>query len=229
MRAYTSLLGHILGSHPDINGYYEMHLGYKSNEDLKQQMQQYAGQEALKPGSRFLFDKLLHNDYALELDRLTLGGEVILLSLREPEQTIKSVLSLFANKMGNDPYSYPDEAARYYVERLTWLTDFCEKYPQRYYYFDAELIPADTQRILAALSQWLRLAPGLSDRYQCFSKTGVAGAGDSSPAITSGKVICQENNYPNISLDAKLAQQALHAYQNSRRRIIGQAIACVTG
>jgi hypothetical protein len=99
MRAYTSLLGHILGSHPDINGYYEMHLGYKSNEDLKQQMQQYAGQEALKPGSRFLFDKLLHNDYALELDRLTLGGEVILLSLREPEQTIKSVLSLFANKM----------------------------------------------------------------------------------------------------------------------------------
>ena len=29
MRAYTSLAGHILGSHPQINGYYEMHLGYE--------------------------------------------------------------------------------------------------------------------------------------------------------------------------------------------------------
>ena len=229
MRAYTSLLGHILGSHPDINGYYEMHLGYESNKDLEQQMRQYAGQEALKPGSRYLFDKLLHNDYALELDHLALNGEAILLSLRQPEQTIKSVLSLFANKMVNDPYANPAEATRYYVERLTWLTDFCEKYPQRYYYFDAEVIPSDTQRILAAISHWLRLAPELSDRYQCFPKTGVAGAGDSSRAITSGKVIYQENDYSSISLDADLARQALHAYQTSRRRIIGQAIACVTG
>jgi hypothetical protein len=228
MRAYTSLLGHILGSHPDINGYYEMHLGYESNKDLEQQLKQYAGQEALKPGSRFLFDKLLHNAYALELDQLTLGGEAILLSLRQPEQTIKSVLSLFANKMVNDPYSNPDEATRYYVERLTWLADFCEKYSQRYYYFDAELIPSDTQRILAALSHWLRLAPELSDRYQRFSKTGVARAGDSSRAIISGKVISKKHNYSNISLDAKLARQALHVYQTSRRRIIGQAIACVT-
>jgi hypothetical protein len=29
MRALTSLAGHILGSHPQINGYYEMHLGYQ--------------------------------------------------------------------------------------------------------------------------------------------------------------------------------------------------------
>ena len=29
MRAYTSLAGHILGSHPQINGYYEMHSGMR--------------------------------------------------------------------------------------------------------------------------------------------------------------------------------------------------------
>ncbi|TCS68990.1 hypothetical protein EDC61_1225 [Sulfuritortus calidifontis] len=28
MRAFTSLAGHILGSHPQINGYYEMHISY---------------------------------------------------------------------------------------------------------------------------------------------------------------------------------------------------------
>ena len=107
MRAYTSLLGHILGSHPQINGYYEMHLSYESEKDLAQQLRQYARHEALKPGSRFLFDKLLHNDYALELERLDLEGEVILLSLRQPEQTLKSILGLFSKKANDDPYSRP--------------------------------------------------------------------------------------------------------------------------
>jgi hypothetical protein len=31
MRAFTSLAGHILGSHPQINGYYEMHISYEES------------------------------------------------------------------------------------------------------------------------------------------------------------------------------------------------------
>ena len=38
MRAYTSLVGHILGSHPEIDGYYEMHRSYVLADDLDRQL-----------------------------------------------------------------------------------------------------------------------------------------------------------------------------------------------
>jgi len=70
MRAFTSLAGHILGSHPQINGYYEMHLSYEDASALDQQLDVYRASDALKPNSRYLFDKLLHNDYVLQPARL---------------------------------------------------------------------------------------------------------------------------------------------------------------
>jgi len=39
MRAFTSLAGHILGSHPQINGYYEMHLSYQHAAALDKQLE----------------------------------------------------------------------------------------------------------------------------------------------------------------------------------------------
>jgi len=227
MRAYTSLLGHILGSHPRINGYYEMHLSYTSPTDLGQQVQQYTAHETLKPDSRYLFDKLLHNGYALKLEQLGLHGEVALLALRQPEPTLKSILHLFAKKGNDDPYSYPAEATKYYLERLQALAAFSRQYPQRYYYFDAELIRSDTPRILAAFQEWLKLDSPLSAQYQQFAKTGVAGAGDSSPAIKSGKIISESKQY-GISLDADLLQQAERAYQTCREQLLNNARAVIT-
>lgn len=34
MRAYTSLAGHNLGSHPSINGYYKMHISHEEASAL---------------------------------------------------------------------------------------------------------------------------------------------------------------------------------------------------
>jgi hypothetical protein len=61
MRAFTSLIGHILGSHAKINGYYEMHLSYYSSDSLDQQLKLYKKTESIKAHSHYLFDKLLHN------------------------------------------------------------------------------------------------------------------------------------------------------------------------
>lgn len=227
MRACTSVLGHILGSHPAINGYYEMHLSYASEEDLAHQTQQYTQQETIKSCSRFLLDKLLHNDYKLHLQQLNLQGEKILMTLRHPEQTINSIVNLFTKKNTDDLYSYPAEATKYYVERLQELTKFCQEYPKHYYYFDAELIRSDTPRILATFQEWLQLDSPLSEQYQKFSKTGIAGAGDTSPAITSGKVVSEANQYDS-TLDAILLQKSTQAYQNSRQQLIQNAITAIT-
>ena len=67
IRAFSSLIGHILGSHAEINGYYEMHISYLKHRDLNQQEKLYKEQESLKAGSHFLFDKLLHNAYEFDL------------------------------------------------------------------------------------------------------------------------------------------------------------------
>ncbi len=37
MRANTSLFGHLMGSHPEVEGYYEMHIGYHSWRSLWRQ------------------------------------------------------------------------------------------------------------------------------------------------------------------------------------------------
>jgi len=230
MRAYTSLVGHLLGSHPEIDGYYEMHQSYASTEDLARQAQRYAEQHSLKPGDRFLFDQLLHNDYTLALERFDPDKTIVLMALRPPEPTLKSIVSLFArSKPDGDPYADPVGAATYYIERLHALAAFSQRHPRRFYYFDAELIRTDTARVLAALEQWLQLGTPLTARYRSFAQTGVAGAGDSSPAIATGHVIRQEKTYPDIALEAESLQRAREAYQGCRRQLVARATAALTG
>ncbi len=216
MRAYSSLIGHILGSHPQINGYYEMHLSYSSEVDLDEQLRLYMQSETLKPGSIYLFDKLLHNDYAFDTRILSGSDYRILMSIRSPESSLKSIIHLFQSKPTVELYAEPDQATDYYIQRLKSLADFSRKSPGQYYYFDAELIKTDSQNLLQALTRWCELIPPLSDRYQTFSLTGQARAGDSSGLIKSGKIEATENDYTGIRLDAQLLSRAEQAYAEYR-------------
>ena len=124
MRAFTTLAGHILGSHPQINGYYEMHISYEDASALDRQLDVFLESDVLKENSRYLFDKLLHNDYLLKPEQLGLANIKILISLLEPEHTIKSIVNLFAQKEIEDLYASPVEAANYYIARVQALADF---------------------------------------------------------------------------------------------------------
>jgi hypothetical protein len=229
MRAYTSLVGHLLGSHPEIDGYYEMHRSYAGPADLAEQARHYRTHDPFKPGSRFLFDKLLHNDYTLALDALDATPLVVLMALRPPEPTLKSIVSLFARKPGSDPYADPADAATYYIDRLRALAAFGERHAGRFHYFDAALVRSDTARLLAALQDWLRLATPLADHYQIFARTGVAGAGDSSTAIASGRVVRDDTPYPALTLDAATLRQAEAVYAECRARLVSCAAAALIG
>lgn len=229
MRAYTSLVGHLLGSHPEIDGYYEMHLRYASPADLELQRQRYGEHDRLKPGSRYLFDKLLHNDYTLALERLDAAPLVVLTSLRPPGPTLRSIVRLFARKPGRDPYADPAGAATYYIERLHALAAFAEQHAGRFHYFDAPLVLDDSARLLDTLGAWLQLASPLAQHYQAFARTGLAGAGDSSPAITSGRIVRESSHHARPALDDVLLQQAQAAYADCRARLITHAAAALTG
>ena len=155
MRAFTSLAGHILGSHPAINGYFEMHINYDDASALDKQLDVLLENEALKQNSHYLFDKLLHNDYQLKPERPGFEDIKILRALREPKQTIKSIVNLFAQKETEELYASPEEATKYYIKRLEVLADFCRTVAQDYYYFDAELLQTAPEILLPAMSGWL--------------------------------------------------------------------------
>ncbi len=223
MRAFTSLAGHILGSHPRINGYYEMHISYEDASALDEQLESFRQTEVLKENSRYLFDKLLHNDYLLFPDRPGFADMKILVSLLEPEQAIKSIVDLFRKKAEEDLYALPVEAANYYVERVKTLSDFCLSTSQPYFYYDAELFQAAPEQLLPGLTDWLELDSPLSEHYQVFSQTGIAGKGDSSELIRRGKIEKTRTDYSHISLPEETLSRAREVYRDCRSKIIDHA------
>ena len=228
MRAFTTLAGHILGSHPQINGYYEMHISYEDASALDRQLGVFLEGDALKENSRYLFDKLLHNDYLLKPEQLGLANIKILISLLEPEHTIKSIVYLFTQKEIEDLYASPVEAANYYIARVQALADFSRTARQPYYYFDAELFQRAPEMLLPKLSDWLELDSPLSERYQIFNQTGKARKGDSSGRIHSGKIDRTSVDYSHIPIPADALRTAREVYQECRRQIIGNAVDSVS-
>jgi hypothetical protein len=71
----------------------------------------YRQYEALKADSRYLFDKLLHNDFRLVPKALGPVDIRLLVSLMAPGRTIRSIVDLFARKGGGARYADPAQAA----------------------------------------------------------------------------------------------------------------------
>jgi hypothetical protein len=228
MRAYTSLAGHILGSHPQVNGYYEMHLGYEDASALDRQLETFLQDEVLKPGSRYLFDKLLHNDYVLKPERLGLADIKILVALAEPEHTIRSIVHLFRQKPDPDLYASPIEAAKYYVERVRAIGEFCRTTAWPYAYFDAELLIRAPEKLLPRLTEWLELDSPLSERYEVFSQTGRARRGDTSQRVRSGRIDRARSDYSEVVIPQEVLGAAQAVYRECRGQIVAGARDAVT-
>lgn len=228
MRAYTSLAGHVLGSHPQINGYYEMHLSYENAAALDRQLETFRQDGVPKPGSRYLFDKLLHNDYVLNPGRLRSADIKLLVALAEPAHTIRSIVHLFAQKPDPDLYASPELAARYYVERVQALAGFCRMAGRDYHYFDAELLQGAPERLLPRLSGWLELDSPLSERYKVFSQTGKARRGDTSARMQSGRIDRTRMDYSHIAIPEAALRAAREAYRECRAQIVSGAADSVT-
>jgi hypothetical protein len=223
MRAFTSLAGHILGSHPRINGYFEMHISYEDAAALDRQREVFLEYETLKQDSRYLFDKLLHNDYRLEPGRLGPVDIRLLVSLLEPERTIKSIVDLFDRKGRGERYAAPAEAAGYYIERVEWLAGFCRSVTRPYCYYDAGLFLEDPALLLGRLTEWLDLDTPLSERYQLFSQTGKARKGDTSKRIRSGTIVKTRSDYSRIRIPEDVLSRAREVYRECRATIIARA------
>jgi hypothetical protein len=164
----------------------------------------------------------------LKPERLGPAELKILVSLAEPERTIRSIVHLFRQKPDPDLYASPVEAANYYVARVKAIADFCRTADGGYCYFDAELLQGAPERLLPRLSDWLALDSPLSERYQTFSQTGKTGRGDSSERIHGGRIDRARVDYSHIEIPEDVLRAAREAYRACREQMIEGAADSVT-
>jgi len=213
MRGNTSLLSHLLGNHEEIEGYYEMHNGYYSWKSLYRQKLLYLKEHKLKANSHYFFDKILHNEHEIALTILKQSKVIIM--LRKPEQTIRSIINLYKKNDPEHPYCQAEKATDYYINRLISIQQQAQQIPQQYYYLQAENLRIETEGELKNLQKFLSLKSSISIEYASMKNTGKEKFGDSSKNITSGKVQKKATDYSSISLEKNLADQAQAVYEKT--------------
>lgn len=219
MRANTTLLGHIFGSHPDISGYYEHHLDYHDWRGLIRNKVKFSIDNPDEKITNYYFDKILHNEHHVNDSILKLENVSILFMLRKPERTIKSIMSLYRKIEPGSKYTSEDFTVKYYIRRLEGLCNLAintSKY-KHIYYIDSEDLLKNTDNTLDKISDWLGITPKLDSQYQIFNLSGSKGHGDSSEKIMYGYVSNNRSNYSDININKSLLNEAEIAYQKTKK------------
>jgi hypothetical protein len=212
MRSYSSVLSHVLGSHPQIDGYCETHLRYRFSFDLlrlKWRVRKLTG-EPLR--GRYVLDKILHN-YAVATAILENPRTRAIILLRQPVEVVQSIVHMGRHLDLNEQNANVANATRYYVERLSQLTRLAQAFGKRAAFVESEMLMSRTDETLAFLQDFLGLDSPLDRRYRSFSKTGKPGYGDPSEMIHSGEIGGRrEKQRPTYSIPSTLIAEAVTAH-----------------
>lgn len=221
MRAYTSLFGHILGSNPEICGYYEMHIGYHSWKSLVRQKLLYFKEDPVKPGARFMFDKVLHNDHDTALRVLDMGRSRVIFALREPQAVVPSILKLYGEVDPTHEFNSQRFATDYYIGRIEELARIARGMERPYFYLDAESLKQDAEHCLPLLSEWLGLSVPLSPHYELQRNSLRERYGDSSERMKAGEIKRDKSDYGEFTADPEDMARAQTAYARVREELSG--------
>jgi hypothetical protein len=212
MRGYTSLLAHILGSHPEVSGYFELHQDYRGPLDLlRMRLRVAMGLEDRLRGP-FVLDKILHAHHRIDASLLARENVLTIFMLRRPRETLRSCMGLprFA--------SNPSAAGRYYVERLESLAR-ASTTPRHRAYLDAETLLERPETVLESLRSYLGLRQALSPTYSTFKYTGLAGYGDWSAYIKRGVIVRERDDEHVVEVPAAVLREAEDAFSAAQRTL----------
>lgn len=192
MRCYSSVLAHVLGSHPEISGYGETHIKYRRRSDIAIMRWRILRATGKWPGGRYLLDKQLHNGMHVppQLRPGQRGHARVrcLIVVRRPRSTLNSIV-----RMGEITGSPQDRdwsaAADYYCRRLAALQLHAAEFGARSVALAAETIRSRPQAMLARVGSHLQLAEPLSAEYALGRYTGRSGHGDMSERIRAGRIL----------------------------------------
>jgi hypothetical protein len=187
MRSYSSLLGHILGSHPQINGYCETHVKYRTRFDLLRLRSRVVKLTGEPLHGRYVLDKVLHN-YPFASSILRSPNTQAIVLVRRPVPSVQSIVNMGLHYSDIAWHRDIDLVVRYYEERLATLVHLADELRGRVMFMEAETLLSRTGDVLQSIGRLLELSEPLRSDYKRFAHTGEAGFGDPSETITTGRV-----------------------------------------
>lgn len=212
MRSNSSVLSHVLGSNPEISGYAELSLAYRSPMDfLKARCKVHHGSERSYRG-RYLLDKVLHDEFVLSEGLFVGRPSRIILLLRRPDATIRSILNMGARLVSVETHRDPRWVTDYYCTRLKTLERYAEVWQSRGCVVRSEEVVESTASVLSGLTNWLELREPLKSSYSIFKHTGAPRHGDPSKNIKLGEIVRPTSSYEHIQVPRDLLREALEAY-----------------
>ncbi|MCX7155957.1 MAG: hypothetical protein NTW45_05890 [Rhodocyclales bacterium] len=183
MRSFSTLLSHLVGTNPDVAGYFEAHQKYRSRLDLVELADKIARAGAHSSNNRYLLDKILH-PLPIRDAVLQRGDLKLILMVREPQATIHSIVNNRSGGIGS-----PDQAAEYYALRLKQIREILDRRRGRALFLEPEALIENSRATLARITDYLGLAVPLTENYEYFPMTGKAKFGDSSEWINHGTIV----------------------------------------
>jgi hypothetical protein len=224
MRSYSSLLCHILGSHPEIAGYAEMHVAYHGGVDLLRARARVARSLNGSLPGRYVLDKVLHDEYAVAPTVLGRDDVYPIILLRRPIATIASVVAMGRDIVGVPWYSDVAQVTEYYARRVERLGQLANDRASPYLFVRAEEIVEQPERTLSRCERFLDLSVPLSESYSIFPRTGEVGSGDSSGAIRSGRILRERGRAEEPPLTDTQRERATRAYDDCVRLLEGGSL-----
>ena len=207
-RSGSTLLLHLLNANPDILGYGETRLPYKSKIDLDTLVGKVAWETSkTRITERYVMDKIVSNNLRLEQDFLKLDNVYFMFLIREPEKSIQSIL-----KSGFYPSWNEQDALKYYIERLFSLENYARNFSnkKRSLFFTYAQLIEHTEVVFKAVQQFLDLPSPLSEHYKVITPTSNRFVGDRSRNLKSGCIVKKDKIGDKISLET--IEEGLNAY-----------------
>jgi hypothetical protein len=212
MRSRSTLLSHILGSHPRICGYAEMHQSYETPVDLLWLRHQLQQRGEKSPVGRFALDKMLHDAQILSPSICDHPHIKKIFLLRPPAEAVKSIIHMGHTLKNVAWHTDPVAVFSYYNQRLQTLGNYAKRTKIPGFFIESGDMIQRPGRLLEALSAWLDLEAKLQSTYSTFRYTGQEKHGDPSANIKAGKILSQKSDYTTIVLDENLLSAAHENY-----------------
>lgn len=211
MRSYSSLLGHILAASGEVCGYTEMRRSYRAEADLLALTWQVRSSHGARLRGSVVLDKLLHASHTIDDVVLQKSNVRVLLSVRAPEPTLRSIVAMGIGIDPNHHWSVPQHATEHYVERLDSLVELAQR-ADRPIVLNADAVVDAPDAVLGPLQHAIGLTTPLQTDYETRSLTGTAEFGDTSTYIRSGSIVTDRDPHDQIQIDPALLEAAVDAH-----------------
>jgi len=213
MRSGSTVLSHILVSHPGFDGAGETHTFYKTPEDMGKLVPRTCELlRKLQVSSKYVVDKITMDQYLSDeiLALLPIYKGIIL--FREPEAALKSIVDFF---------KWPQEMALdHYVTRLATLARYGRVLCNRAMVVEYDELIEQPREVLTALTRFFDIDPPFKEVY---AKTKVTGKmGDPSSNILTGKIVRTPEHKLQINTD--VLAEAVRAVQKCRHELLSAGV-----